>query len=92
MKSKDIVDNTMDKLRKHLIEINDESKTTSILECLQISKQNIELKHDTYKNNQNIQENVKNLISKIFEEKKDDALNISNAIKNRNLENIEKGF
>lgn len=92
MKSKDIVDNTMDKLRKHLIEINDESKTTSILECLQISKQNIELKHDTYKNNQNIQENVKNLISKIFEEKKDDALNISNAIKNRDLENIEKGF
>ena len=92
MKSKDIVDNTMEKLRKHLIEINDESKTTSILECLQISKQNIEFKHDNYKNNQNIQENVKNLISKIFEEKKDDALNISNSIKNRDLENIEKGF
>ena len=92
MKSKDIVDNTMEKLKKHLIEINDESHTTSILECLKISKQNIEHKHNTYKNNQKVNENVKNLISKIFEEKKDDALNISNAIKTRDLENIEKGF
>jgi hypothetical protein len=92
MKSKDIVDNTMEKLKKHLIEINDASQSTSILECLKISKHNIELKHDTYKNNQKIQENVKNLISKIFEEKKDDALNISNAIQTRDLENIEQGF
>ena len=92
MKCKDIVDNTMEKLKKHLMEINDESQTTSILECLELSKQSIELKHETYKNNQKIQENVKNLISKIFEDKKDDAVNISNVIKNKDLENIEKGF
>ena len=92
MKCKDIVDNTMEKLKKHLMEINDASQTTSILECLEISKQSIELKHETYKNNQKIQENVKNLISKIFEDKKDDAVNISNVIKNKDLENIEKGF
>ena len=92
MKCKDIVDNTMEKLKKHLMEINDASQTTSILECLELSKQSIELKHETYKNNQKIQENVKNLISKIFEDKKDDAVNISNVIKNKDLENIEKGF
>jgi len=60
----------MEKLKKHLIKINDASQSGIILECLKICKHNIELKHNIYNNNQKNQENVKNLIFKIFEEKK----------------------
>ena len=92
MKSKDIVDNTMDKLKKHLLEINNNSKDTILQDCIDISKKIIENKHDSYKNIEVVQNGVKEVISKIFEDKKADALNISNNFHNEIMKNIDKGF
>lgn len=90
MKSKDIVDNTMDKLKKHLLDINNDSKDNILEEFIDISKKNIENKYDIYKNNKNIKNDVNEMISNIFEDKKEDALNISNNISNDIIKNFSK--
>ena len=76
MRSKDIVDNTMLKLKNHLIDINYDAKDDSLSECIDFSKKIIEQKHQNYNNNKIIQDSVKNIISTIFENKKNDALDI----------------
>jgi hypothetical protein len=80
MKSKDIVDNTMNKLKKHLLDINNNLKNNILDECIDISKKVIENKYEKYKNISSVEKDVKNVITKIYEEKKDDAINISNNI------------
>ena len=77
MRSKDIVDNTMLKLKNHLIDINNDAKDDSLSECINSSKRIIEEKHQNYNNNKIIQDSVKNIISTIFENTKNDALDIS---------------
>jgi len=80
MKSKDIVDNTMEKLKKHLLDINLKSKDDIEEDCIKLSKRIIEHKHNHYKNNEYIKNNVMDIISKIFNDKKDDAVNLSNKV------------
>ena len=92
MKSKDIIDNTMDKLKKHLLEINSTLKENILIDCIDISKKIIENKYNTYKNNKVIQSSVKEIISKIYEDKKEDALNISKNFNNEIMKTINKGF
>ena len=92
MKSKDIVDNTMDKLKNHLIKINNDSKDSILFECIDIGKKMIENKYDSYINNDIIQKSVKDIISKIFDEKKEEAITISNNFQNEIMKNIDKGF
>jgi len=94
MRSKDIVDNTMQKLKNHLIDINNDAKSESLIECINFSKKIIEEKHENYNNNKIIQDSVKNIISTIFDSKKSDALDISININNEDkfIKNIEKGF
>ena len=89
MKSKDIVDNTMKKLQKHLLNINNENETTCIEQCLLESKRTIIKKHSDYVRDSTIQKNVQQFIANMFDKKKDDAIKISNNIK----KNCEKeGF
>ena len=94
MRSKDIVDNTMLKLKNHLIDINNDAKYDSLSECIDCSKKIIEEKHQNYNNNKIIKQSVKNIISTIFENKKNNALDISLNINNDDtpITHIEKGY
>lgn len=92
MKSKDIIDNTMDKLKKHLLDFNDETKDLSLSECINLSKINIEKKYENYQDNEEINKNVKNIISNIFEDKKENAVDISINILDKEIKNSIKGF
>ena len=74
MKSNDIVDNTMKKLKKHLLDINKDCKEVCLTECLDFSKKIIENKHIDYENNININNSVKNCISNIFCKKKENII------------------
>lgn len=89
MKIKDIIDNSMEKLHKNLIDFNtsifnENFYQKSFLNSLIESKNLIESKHLDYKNNLEIQKNVINFISEIFEKKKENAFEISNKILNNN--------
>ena len=77
MEIKDIIDNTMDKLNKHLLDINIDINDDIMNEIIYDSKNIINYKYNNYKNNEDIKKNVINLISNIFEEKKENALIIS---------------
>ena len=89
MKSKDIIDNTMRKLQKHLLDIND-TNTTSIEEFLKDSKKIIIKKHSDYIRSNDTQKIVKEFVSKIYENKKDDAIKMSQKIINKKTE--QQGF
>jgi hypothetical protein len=90
MKSKDIVDNTMNKLNKHLLDINNDSKNNIIEEFIDMSKKIINSKYDSYKNNNDVKNNVIDIISNIYEDKKEYAINISNNIQNDIVKNMSK--
>jgi hypothetical protein len=92
MKSKDIIDNTMDKLKQHLLNFNYESEEISLIDCINLSKRVIEKKHKDYVDNEQINKDVKNIISNIFKEKKEDAINISINMQDKMIQNIDKGF
>ena len=90
MKSKDIVDNTMKKLQKHLLDINNDNDTTCLEECLKESKKIINKKHSDYVRDSTIQKNVQQFISNMFDNKKNEAIKIS---KNVIIKKCEKeGF
>jgi len=92
MKSKDIIDNTMDKLKKHLLDFNNESEKFSLIDCINLSNRTIEKKHENYVDNEKIKKDVKDIMSNIFEEKKEDAINISINMQDEMMKNIDKGF
>jgi hypothetical protein len=79
MKTKDIVDNTMEKLNKYLIDMNSSDKE-SFPELIDFSRKMIKKKHIDYTNNGNIQNMVEDLICDIFETKKKGAIEISKNI------------
>jgi hypothetical protein len=83
MKSKDIVSNTMEKLNKHLLDINRADKE-SFPESIVFSRRMIEKKYIDYMNKTDIQEIVENLICNIYETKKIEAVNISKNFVNNN--------
>ena len=96
MKLKDIIDNSMEKLNKHLSDIISTKIDKYEEEFINKSKDNIENKYLTYKNNENIQKIVIDLDSKIYEKKKEEAIIISNIVKNNNetiqINNVKDGF
>ena len=78
MKSEDIIDKTMLKLKEHLLSINNDSSDYYLKDFLRMSKKVIEKKYDDYiENNNNLKDNVSNIIKNIYNIKKDDALEIS---------------
>jgi hypothetical protein len=86
MKIKDIMEESMDKLKKHLLDINqNSSKIEFDSDILRYGKNVILTKHNQYVANENIHTNVNNLLSTIFEKKKDKAVKRSQMVKDSNL-------
>jgi hypothetical protein len=89
MKSEDIIDKTMLKLKEHLLSINNDSDDYYLKDFLNMSKKVIEKKYDDYiENNNNLKDNVSNIIKNIYNIKKDDALEISKTVLDNDLTTI----
>jgi hypothetical protein len=91
MKLKDIISNTMEKLNNHLNEINKENNNV-FDEIVKFSRQMINKKYVDFNNKQNIQEGVKKCLSEIFENKKEEAVNIAKNICENKKEITFEGF
>jgi len=76
MKANDIVLNTMNKLKEHLLEMNQEN-TTTIKNILDYSRQMINQKYNDYQKNNEIQDIVKGYFFTIYNNQKDSAVNIA---------------
>jgi hypothetical protein len=86
MKSEDIIDKTMLKLKEHLLLMNNESEDHCLKDFLNMSKKVIEKKYEDYiENNDNLKDNVSNIIKNIYNTKKDDALEVSKTVLNDDL-------
>ena len=86
MKSEDIIDKTMLKLKEHLLSMNHESEDHCLKDFLNMSKKVIEKKYEDYiENNDNLKYNVSNIIKNIYNTKKDDALEVSKTVLNDDL-------
>jgi hypothetical protein len=86
MKSEDIIDKTMLKLKEHLLTMNNESENHCLKDFLIMSKKVIEKKYEDYiENNDNLKDNVSNIIKNIYNTKKDDALEVSKTVLNDDL-------
>jgi hypothetical protein len=84
MKSQDIVNNTMEKLKNQLLDINNETKDMVFKENNDFNRRMITKKYIDYTRDVNIQEQVFDFISNAFDKKKDDAIKISkNVLKNK---------
>jgi len=79
MKLKDIISNTMDKLNTHLNDIN-KNDTRSFHDIIKFSRQMINKKYNDFNNSDEIQKGVKNCMSNIFDNKKDEAINMAKNI------------
>ena len=89
MKSEDIIDKTMLKLKEHLLSMNNNSEDNCLKDFLNMSKKVIEKKYEDYiENNDNIKTNVSNIIKNIYNTKKDDALEVSKTVLNNDLSTI----
>ena len=79
MKSSDIVNNTMDKLKSHLLEMN-KTEETQFEEIIDYSRKMINKKHIDYNKDEILKSNVNNLMNNIYDEKKDRATQIFNTL------------
>ena len=77
IKVQDIVDATMTKLNHHLSQFVSDKSGKLIQKYLDEVKKEIDVKLDDYKNDKKINSGVKNVISDIYEQKKDDAIKIT---------------
>lgn len=77
MKVQDIIDTTMTKLNHHLSQFVSDKSGKLIQKYLDEVKKEIDSKLDDYKNDKKINSGVKNVISDIYEQKKDDAIKIT---------------
>ena len=83
MKLKDIIDISMEKLKKHLVDMNTITDQYYDKEMLKICKCKILTKYNNYVNEDNIQKSVIGVVSDVYDKKKEDALKISKNIKIR---------
>ena len=76
MKIKDIIENSMEKLHKHLIEFNNNelSNNSFYEDIIKLSYSKINDKYNNYKNNIDVQKNVEDYMKKLFENKRENAL------------------
>ncbi len=79
MKSKDIIDKTMEKLNELLIEIN-KDENLIFDEIKDFSRKMINKKYIDFQKNPSVQQNVNILISDIFEYKKCEAMEIAKKV------------
>ena len=96
MKLKDIVDNSMDKLNKHLKNFYNESKNDEefILmdQIFEDQKNLIDNKYNEYKDNEETQKKVEEYITDIYDKKKEDAIKLFNQVLIQNNQPLLDGF
>jgi hypothetical protein len=89
MKFKDIVSNTMFKLNNHLNDINKNDKNT-YSEIINFSRQMINKKYNDFTHSDTIQDGVKNCMTKIYDNKKEEAIHMAkNVIDEKEILNNE---
>jgi hypothetical protein len=91
MTSQDIVENTMEKLNKQLLQINKDAKDTCMKDCIDFTRRIITKKYIDYVNDNNLQKNVSHCVSNIYDKKKNEAVKISQRIENKRIYK-ENGF
>jgi hypothetical protein len=84
MKSQDIIDNTMEKLNKCLLELN-KTVENVIPDIITISEEIIEKKYVDYQKDEKIHGGVSHVIKSIFDNNKDNAIDIA-----KNIVTIDK--
>ena len=77
MKSKDIVSNTMEKLKNQLLDMNNETKDMVFKDNNDYNRRMITKKYIDYTKDENIQEQVFDYISNVFDKNKEKALKVS---------------
>lgn len=82
MKLIDILDESMDKLKNYLLQINDEASTKEEFErqILRYGKAMVLSKYRNYKESNNIKANVNHLITNLFDKKKKEAIDVSKKV------------
>lgn len=80
MTIQDITDKTMEKLKEELIKMNKNDKFGNN-KYTQINKDEIDIKYENYLKSEDIKKNVLEHISKIYEDKKPEAITIAEKIK-----------
>jgi uncharacterized protein (DUF302 family) len=90
MEIKEIISNSMDKLKQNLLDINSELKNNLFLDkyILDYKTKEINNKYNCYKNNEETQKKVNDCIADIFDKKKDDSIKIMTNIMDKNMYNI----
>ena len=96
MKLKDIVDNSMDKLNKHLKDFYNESKNDEefiIMDNIFEEQRNmIDNKYKEYKTNEETQKKVEEYITEIYDKKESEMLIHINQFKALDILNIKDSF
>jgi hypothetical protein len=88
MKNKDIIDKTMEKLKNQLLEINKTSKTFMLDEEFFVHcRRMITKKQIDYDKDIEIQNNIIQLMSELYEKKKDNSLNILQYVIDKDAQN-----
>ena len=78
MEINDIIDNSMEKLQKNLLDISEELKKNIFFDkcILNYKDKDIKNKYQCYNNNKSIQKSVNNCVKDIFNDKKEDSYQI----------------
>lgn len=89
MKTKDIIDNTMEKLKNQLLDINNDVQKYALIEHTDFNRKIITKKHIDYINKKDVKEKVSDYIIDIFDKKKEEAKQLCIPIMNKNVPTIE---
>jgi hypothetical protein len=92
MKIKDIIDKTMEKLKNHLLNFIDDANSDKLIidTYLKEFESNIVDKYQKYIENNEINTFVQNYMIKLYEDKKNDAIDVMNKINTINIDSIKK--
>lgn len=96
MNIKDIIEQSMQKLNKHLNDFYHESVNDDefvlMNKIFEDQKLNIDNKYSDFKNNENIQDKVQEFITDIFDKKKEHAINLYNQVLLQNKKDDNNGY
>jgi hypothetical protein len=91
MKSKDIIEATMEKLNKYLIDFNKDMKNDVFKDVINFSRQMINHKYFEYMKKDSINTEMNELLSSAYNDKKDDAMNVAKkTVKRKSVKSITK--
>jgi hypothetical protein len=92
MKIHDIIEKSMNKLNKHLIDLNNNLDPIILEEYIKKSKTIIDKKMDDYNKNNSVKRNVDNFITDMYKNVNSNAIKICNKVNNNIDKTIENGY